>query len=232
MFPGKVALKWSVCPWAFLSGWGQNKKLLARDTSPSMQATVTDPAAIPLQCISHAPVTKSSPGLNFWTRLGIQDPPEEGILSMHMVAYPLSQEEAWCLGVLQSSLTSQPSVVSGQRKPWSPNYSQCFLFPWSKVVKILGIVFAEEQPYAIISVANKFLLTAKLKGNSFANLTAARPPGEVLGPSTLQILMLKMQALLLVLLSIRFLEMAKILFYLLLDIYAEKHKIVEELYLK
>lgn len=93
-------------------------------------------------------------------------------------------------------------------------------------------MFAEEQPYAIISVANKFLLTAKLKGNSFANLTAARPPGEVLGPSTLQILMLKMQALLLVLLSIRFLEMAKILFYLLLDIYAEKHKIVEELYLK
>lgn len=92
-------------------------------------------------------------------------------------------------------------------------------------------MFVEEQPYAIISVANKFLLTAKLKGNSFASLTAARPPGEVLGPSTSQILMLKMQTLLLVFLSTLFLEMTKIHFFsFLLDIYAENHKIIEELY--
>lgn len=71
-------------------------------------------------------------------------------------------------------------------------------------------MFVEEQPYAIISIANKFLLTAKLKGNSFADLTAARPPGEVLGPPTSQILLLKMQTLLLVFLSILFLEMTKI----------------------
>lgn len=94
-------------------------------------------------------------------------------------------------------------------------------------------MFVEEQPYAIISMANKFLLIAKLKGNSFSNLTAARPPGEVLGPSTSQILTLKMQTLLLLFLSILFMEMTKIhsLFYFLLDAYAENHKINEDLYL-
>lgn len=68
--PWQVALQWTACPWAFPSGWGQNKKALARDTSTTMQPTDTDPAAIPLQCISHAPVTKSSPVFNLWTRLG------------------------------------------------------------------------------------------------------------------------------------------------------------------
>lgn len=94
-------------------------------------------------------------------------------------------------------------------------------------------MFVEEQPYAIISVANKFLLTAKLKGNSFADLTAARPPGEALGPLASQILMVKMQTLLLVFLSILYLEMTKIhsFFYFLLDIYAENHNINKLLYL-
>lgn len=132
MFPGKVALQWSVCPWAFPSGWGQNTKPLARDTLPTTQAPATDPAAIPLQCISHAPMTKSSPVLNLWTRLGIQDPPEEGLFSMHMVAtltstsFSRERREASCLGLLPSSLTSQPSVLSVQRKPWSTNYSPVF----------------------------------------------------------------------------------------------------------
>lgn len=92
-------------------------------------------------------------------------------------------------------------------------------------------MFVEEQPYAIISVANKFLLIAKLKGNSFSNLAVARPPGEVLGPSTSQISMPKIQTLLLFL-GILFMEMTKIhSFFTLLDTYAENHKINEDLYL-
>lgn len=48
---------------------------------------------------------------------------------------------------------------------------------------MLGIACAEAGPYAIISIANKFLLTAKGKGNRFANVTAARPPGEIPSPT-------------------------------------------------
>lgn len=126
MFPGKVALQWSVCPWAFSYGWGKKTKVLARDTLPTMQATDIDPAAISLQCISHTLVTKSSPVPNLWTRLGIQDPPEEGILSMYMVATLTSTSfsgislVSWVTPELPDS---QPSVVIEQRKPWNINYS-------------------------------------------------------------------------------------------------------------
>lgn len=129
MFPGKVALQWSVCPQAFSYGWGQNKKVLARDTSPTMQATDIDPAAIPLQWISCALVTKSSPVLNLQTRLGIQDSPEEGILSMRIVATLTSASftgrslVSWVTPELPDSW---PSVAIGQRKPWSTNYSPVF----------------------------------------------------------------------------------------------------------
>lgn len=91
---------------------------------------------------------------------------------------------------------------------------QWFLFLKSNIVKIFGITF-EEGPYDIIPTANKFLLTAKGKGNMFANLRAVRPPGEAPSPSASQILLLKMQTLPLTFLCILFLEMTKIHTFLL-----------------
>lgn len=137
-------------------------------------------------------------------------------LNVHLGYIDLSffhREKPGVLGYSTAPWQARLLWWEGKESHGTLSTAQCFLFPWNKVVKILGIVFVEEQPYAVISVANKFLLTAKLKGSSFAGFTAARPPGEVLGPSTSQILMLKMQTLLLVFLSTLILEMTKILFF-------------------
>ena len=129
--------------------------------------------------------------------------------------------------LLQSALTSHGtrrcSVTRGRAKPRSLAKARCFLFLWSKAAKILGVAFAEEWPYAIISIANK-LQKGKEVGLQISQLQDHLEKALVLLPHRFYSWKRK-RCLFPSSVFCSWIRWKSILFYFLLDIYTVNHKI-------